>query len=287
MIASIGKISPSVSFMEGDYNRGRGSRGDGEKASKPTTSETRDGRVNNSTRLHSGASSRASRPDGFSSSMARSSNRAPLPRSPARRSRSPYRASHNKRRMSPRSRSRSRSFSRSPSVSSRRGLNDRLRSRSPSHDDDARPGDKRPRSSNHYHPSSHSDPRRFKVHYEKEKDSLHRGLGRNDKESQNRYPRDDDRVPRNGDDLPTRNSRRAENHRGRSRSPYRRDDAARKQSHAGAKLNQASHMTSSIDSNSSQSAHNQNGEKDRNQTPSRKVPPPRYVKFQQIFANAY
>lgn len=76
----------------------RGSRGDGEKASKPYTSDSRDGGVNKSTRLHSGASSRSSRLDGHGDNMARSSYRAPRSPRNARRSRSPYRAPHSRRR---------------------------------------------------------------------------------------------------------------------------------------------------------------------------------------------
>jgi len=168
------------SFAEGEPNRGsRGdSRGAGEKASKPHTHEPRDGRVNDSTRLHSGASSRASRLDGSGDNMARPSYRAPRARSPyndARRSRSPYREPRSRRRSF--SRSPSRSNSRSPSNTSRRGLNDRLRSRSRSPPRDVRAGDKRPRSANHYQTASHSDPRRFKVHYEKEKEVTHREHG--------------------------------------------------------------------------------------------------------------
>jgi hypothetical protein len=110
--------------------------------------------------------------------MARPSYRAPRPRSPhsnTRRSRSPLREPRSKRRTV--SRSPSRSNSRSPSNASRRGLNDRLRSRSRSPPRDARAGDKRPRSSNHYQTTSHSDTRRFKVHYEKEKDAIHHNTG--------------------------------------------------------------------------------------------------------------
>lgn len=147
--------------------------------------------------------------------MARSSYRAPRSPRNARRSRSPYRAPHSRRRTVSRSRSRSRSYSRSPSVSPRRGVNDRLRSRSPPRDESARAGDKRPRSSNHYHGTAHSDPRRFKVHYEKEKEANQRdngysARGRTGGAEQGRLPhhaRDDGRLSRSDLDLPVRHER--------------------------------------------------------------------------------
>lgn len=254
------------STREGDTNRG--SRRDGEKASKPYTHDPRDGRVNDSTRLHSGASSRAQHLDNSSDTMARSSYRAPPPRSPrnARRSRSPYRAPHSKRRSASRSPSHSRSDSRSPSNSSRRGVNARLRSRSPPPRDDARTGDKRPRSSNHYQSSSHSDPRRFKVHFEKEKEETHRGRGqsafgktgghdRADKGRLTHNASDDGRLSRDGVDLPSRHGRdRATNrdtHSDRVNGTAQNSDKA---------SNPASSKTSSL----SQSAHNPNNEAHRN-----------------------
>ena len=245
------------SFAKGEPNRDyRG--GAGEKASKPHTHESRDGRVNDSTRLHSGASSRASHPEASGDSMTRPSYREPRPRSPynnARRSRSPFRESRPKRRSI--SRSPSRSNSRSPSNASRRGLNDRLRSRSRSPPRDARAGDKRPRSSNHYQTTGHSDPRRFKVHYEKENEDSHRdnvysARGRTGGADQGRlshHARDDGRLSRNDLDLPARPER------GRLTDHTSASHAEAGRSHAAA-LEEASSMSSSKAS-SSQSTHNQ------------------------------
>jgi serine/threonine-protein kinase PRP4 len=198
-----------------DSNRGFRDRRDEEKAKfHASTDNHRSGSNFQSTRLQSGASSRASHPDGPRDSTARPSYRRPAPRD-ARRSRSPYRAPHSKRRTDSRSASRSRSYSRSPSASSRRGLNDRLRSRSPPRDENARAGDKRPRSSNHYQATAHSDPRRFKVHYEKEKENTHRDIGQLSRSKTGgiepgrltHQARDDGRLSRS-DDLPVRHERR-------------------------------------------------------------------------------
>jgi serine/threonine-protein kinase PRP4 len=263
----------------------RGSRGDGEKASKPHTSDSRDGGVNKSTRLHSGASSRASRLDGSGDNMARSSYRAPAPRSPrnARRSRSPYRAPHSKRRTV----SRSPSYSRSPSPPSRRGVNDRLRSRSPPRDESARAGDKRPRSSNHYHTTAHSDPRRFKVHYEKEKDDTHRDTGYSvrgktagaDHGRLTHPARDDGRLSRNDVNLPVRRERGRLN----DREPGGHAEAGRVNVAA---VEKASSMTSS--KASSQSTHNQISEpKPSSQSTVVQGKQTRYVPFEDINRNVH
>jgi hypothetical protein len=239
----------------------RGSRGDGEKASKPHSFYPRDSRVNNSTRLHSGASSRAPRLDGPGDNMARPTYHAPTPISPrnTRRSRSPYRAPHSKRRTASRSPSRSRSYSRSPSASSRRGLNDRLRSRSPARDDSARVGEKRPRSSNHYHASTNSDPRRFKVHYEQEKGDNHRDpaqpprgkAGGNDQVRLSHHTRDDSRLARNNADLPIRHER------GRLTDHGSGGNGDGGRFHRDQKMDKASHATVSNASSSAQSVYNQ------------------------------
>ncbi|KAM0714396.1 hypothetical protein Q7P37_010183 [Cladosporium fusiforme] len=266
-------MSPGASsYAEGDRNRGGSSRGDGEKASKPSTYESRDGGVNSSTRLPGGASSRSSRFDGPGDTMARSSHRGPPPRSPrnSRRSRSPYRAPNSKRRSISRSPSRSRSRSYSPSPP-RRGLNARLRSQSPPGQDGVRAGDKRPRSSNHYSTSGHSDPRRFKVHYEKEKDAANRGLGHSSRGRTNgpdrgdtgrhfQRSKDDGRLPRESHDLPTRNDRDRGDTRRRSRSPYRRGQEDTVRSQQQIQPDKASQQTSSNDLSSSRSAHIQNNE---------------------------
>ena len=191
--------------------------------------------------------------------MARSSYRAPAPRSPrnARRSRSPYRAPYSKRRTVSRSPSRSRSYSRSPPVSSRRGVNDRLRSRSPPRDDSARTGDKRPRSSNHYHDAAHSDTRRFKVHYEKEKADGHRDNGYSargktgsaDQSRLSHHERDDGRFSRGDLDLPARHER------GRLNDRTSADQAEAGRSHQYPAVEKASRNASSKIS-SSHSAHN-------------------------------
>lgn len=231
---SAGKMSPrDSSFAESERNRG--SRGDGEKAHKPNTSDSRHGGVNNLTRLHSGASSRASRLDGSRDTMAKSSHRPPPPRSPrsSRRSRSPYRAPRSKRDSISRSssRSRSRSNSRSPPAH-RRGVNARLRSRSPARDGDARTGDKRPRSSNHYHAEAHSDPRRFKVHYERDGETARGGSGpssrderdvRDSADTARHAPRtkDEGRLSREKVDVPVHGPR------GRKQSPRPHGEAAR------------------------------------------------------------
>ena len=191
--------------------------------------------------------------------MARSSYRATAPRSPrnARRSRSPYRAPRSKRRTVSRSPSRSRSYSRSPSASSRRGVNDRLRSRSPARDESARAGDKRPRSSNHYHATAHSDPRRFKVHYEKEKDVTHHDAGHSSRGKTGgadygrltHQTRDDGRLSRGDADLPVRRER------GRLSDRDHVGNAEVGRPHVAA-IDKASSMTSSKAS-SSQSTHTQ------------------------------
>jgi hypothetical protein len=198
-------------------NRGFRDRRDEEKAKPHHHTRESNSDLTTNPRLPRGASSRASQIDGIGGSTAKSSHRGPAPRSPrnTRRSRSPYRAPHSKRRTDSRSASRSRSDSRSPSASSRRGLNDRLRSRSPYRDENARTGDKRPRSSNHYHASAHSDSRRFKVHYEKEKEDTHRDIGQLprgktggiDQGRLTHQARDDGRLSRNDVDLPVRHER--------------------------------------------------------------------------------
>jgi serine/threonine-protein kinase PRP4 len=215
--------------------------------------------------------------------MARSSYRAP--RSPprnARRSRSPYRAPHSRRRTISRSPSRSRSYSRSPSVSSRRGVNDRLRSRSPPRYENARAGDKRPRSSNHYHAPTHSDTRRFKVHYEKENEDSHRdnvysARGRTGGADQGRlshHARDDGRLSRNDLDLPARPER------GRLTDHTSASHAEAGRSHAAA-LEEASSMSSSKAS-SSQSTHNQPTEpKQSSQSTAKETKQPRYVRHRE------
>lgn len=273
------------SFAKGEPNRDYRGGGAGEKASKPHTHESRDGRVNDSTRLHSGASSRASHLDASGDSMARPPYRAPRPRSPynnGRRSRSPFREPRSTRRTI--SRSPSRSNSRSPSNASRRGLNDRLRSRSRSPPRDARSGDKRPRSSNHYQTASHSDPRRFKVHYEQEKDATHHNTGnasrgrtsgpdRSNNGRLNHQDRDHGRLSR-GLDLPTRFDQERANARsalgsGELVHPSRQDPDSDK----------ASPKAFSKGSSVSQLAHNQNHEvAHTSQSSTNGVPNPRYVK---------
>ena len=216
--------------------------------------------------------------------MARPSHRAPRPRSPpnnARRSRSPYRDSRSKRRTI--SRSPSRSLSRSPSNASRRGLNDRLRSRSRSPPRDTRAGDKRPRSSNHYQSASHSDPRRFKVHYEKEKDATHHNTdytprgktGGHDRSNTGRLThqgKDHDRLSR-GLDLPNR----LDQERANARSALGSGELVQP-SHQDPDSDKASPKAFSKGSSVLQSAHNQNREvthSSRSNTTG--VPNPRYV----------
>lgn len=224
--------------------------------------------------------------------MARSSYRGPPPRSPRnpRRSRSPYRAPNSKRRSMSRSssRSRSRSYSRSPP---RRRLNDRLRSESPPGQDGARAGDKRPRSSNHYSNSAHSDPRRFKVHYEKDKDASQRGAGhastagkttgpgRGDTGRQRRRSRDDGRLSRESPDLPVRNGRDRQTARKPSKSPNRRGHEGIVRPQEQPKSDKASQKTSSSDLSSSRSAHTENDENVHRNDKSAKSSPqqPRYV----------
>jgi len=211
--------------------------------------------------------------------MARSSYRAPRSPRNARRSRSPYRAPHSRRHTVSRSPSRSRSYSRSPSASSRRGVNDRLRSRSPPRDESARAGDKRPRSSNHYHGTAHSDPRRFKVHYEKEKEASQRdngysARGRTGGADQGRLPphaRDDGRLSRSDLDLPVRHER------GRLTDYTSASHAEVGRSHA-AVFEKASSMSSSKAS-SSQSTHNQPTEPKQSSQPIAKgIKHARYVR---------
>lgn len=136
-------------------------------------------------------------------------------------------------------------------------MNDRLRSRSPPRDESARAGDKRPRSSNHYHGTAHSDPRRFKVHYEKEKEASQRdngysARGRTGGADQGRLPphaRDDGRLSRSDLDLPVRHERgRLTDHTSASHAEVGRSHAA--------VFEKASSMSSSKAS-SSQSTHNQ------------------------------
>ena len=211
--------------------------------------------------------------------MARPPYRAPRPRSPynnGRRSRSPFREPRSKRRTI--SRSPSRSNSRSPSNASRRGLNDRLRSRSRSPPRDVRSGDKRPRSSNHYQTANHSDPRRFKVHYEQEKE-IHQNTGnasrgrtsgpdRSNNGRPNHQDRDHGRLSR-GHDLPTRFDQERANARsalgsGELVHPSRQDPDSDK----------ASPKAFSKGSSVSQLAHNQNHEVAHS---TNGMPPPRYA----------
>ena len=217
--------------------------------------------------------------------MPRSSYRPSAPRSPrnARRSRSPYRAPHSKRRSVSRSPSPSRSHSRSPSASSRRGVNDRLRSRSPPRDARARAGDKRPRSSNHYHATGHSDPRRFKVHYEKEQDVASRDIGYSargktggaDHGRLTHHARDDGRLSSGDVDLPVRRER------GRLNDSESGGYAEVESSRVAA-FEKASAMTSSKAS-SPQSTHNQTSEpKQSSQLTIVRTNQARYVRFEEI-----
>jgi hypothetical protein len=212
--------------------------------------------------------------------MTRPSYRAPRPRSPynnARRSRSPFRESRPKRRSI--SRSPSRSNSRSPSNASRRGLNDRLRSRSRSPPRDARAGDKRPRSSNHYQTTGHSDTRRFKVHYEKEKDDVHHNTGqasrgrtggpdRSNTGRPTHQDKDHGRLSR-GHDLPTR----FDKERANARSALGSGELVRP-SQQDPDSDKASPKAFSKGSSMSQPAHNQNHEAAHN---TNGVPNPRYA----------
>jgi hypothetical protein len=213
--------------------------------------------------------------------MARPPYRAPRPRSPynnSRRSRSPFREPRSKRRTL--SRSPSRSNSRSPSNASRRGLNDRLRSRSRSPPRDARAGDKRPSSSSHYQTASHSDPRRFKIHYEKEKDAVHHhnsghasrgrtvGPDRSNMGRPNHQGKDHGRLSRVRD-LPTR----VDHERATARSALGSGELVHP-SQQDPDSDKASPKAFSKGSSVSQSAHNQNHEVAHN---TKDVPRPRYV----------
>lgn len=225
--------------------------------------------------------------------MARPAYRAHRPRSPphnnARRSRSPFRGSRPSRRSI--SRSPSRSNSRSPSNASRRGLNDRLRSRSRSPPRDARAGDKRPRSTNHYQTASHSDPRRFKVHYEKETGNHHdpghasRGrTGGTDRANTGRLThqgKDHGRLSR-GLDLPTR----LDQDRANARSALGSGELVHS-SQQDPDSDKASPKAFSKGSSVSESAHNQkNDVAHGSQSTTNGVPYPRYanpsVKFRTI-----
>ncbi|KAK6429376.1 U4/U6 small nuclear ribonucleoprotein prp4, partial [Oleoguttula sp. CCFEE 5521] len=194
----MGPVAASPS--EGEINSG-----DEEKATKPSTHSARHGVVNNSIRLPSGASSRAPQTDTAQDAMAISPYREG-------RSRSPYRA---KRRSPSYSRSRSGSLSRSPSPPSRRGLNDRLRSRSPSphRGGVAKTGDKRPRGVDHYAAKANSDPRRFKVHYEDQSADRKSTLPAPRTSGPSSRPPTGPRAPAD---------RAVQHGRARSRSPYRK-----------------------------------------------------------------
>jgi serine/threonine-protein kinase PRP4 len=271
VIASAGKMSQRES------NRGFRDRRDEEKA-KPHHHTNRESNSDLTTnpRLPRGASSRASQLDGIGGNTAKSSYRGSAPRSPrnTRRSRSPYRAPHSKRRTDSRSASRSRSDSRSPSASSRRGLNDRLRSRSPYRDENARTGDKRPRSSNHYHASANSDSRRFKVHYEKEKENTHRDIGQLprgktggiDQGRLTHQARDDGRLSRSDVDLPVRHERGG---------PAGRTPAGSREvglSYQDSRFEKANSAFSTKASSSAQSTHNQHSESKPSTQPATQEP---------------
>nr|OQO26733.1 hypothetical protein B0A51_07712 [Rachicladosporium sp. CCFEE 5018] len=201
----------AASLSEGEINSG-----DEEKATKPSTHPARHGVVNNSTRLPSGASSRAPHIDSAREAMAKSPYRAG-------RSGSPYRT---KRRSPSSSRSRSGSLSRSPSPPPRRGLNDRLRSRSPSprRGDTARTGEKRPRGADHYTAKSKSDSRRFKVHYEDQSADRKSTFSTLKINGPSTRPPIGPRAPAD---------RTVQNGRARSRSPYRKPATTINSNHGG------------------------------------------------------